>query len=143
MAAKTGFNPDEIKNVADRIGALLDDMQAFEKLVPQWPNAGSFELAQWLERIVDDRRNGIVAHANHLKLTFEDMQTKLKTIASDFENTDGDNAKKIVSAIDELQGEITNDISELDKTTEGSQHNFSGGSDGNSKDGDGYNDDLS
>lgn len=140
--AKTEFDAKEIKACADRIGGLLDDMGAFTKLKPHWPNAGSFELAQWLERIVDDRRNGIVAHGEHLKLTFEDMQTTLTTIANDFENADGDNAKKILGAIDDLKGKITDDISSMDENTENSQHNFSGGDDKNNNDGDGYNDDT-
>jgi hypothetical protein len=140
--AKTEFDAKEIKACADRIGGLLDDMAAFTDLKNHWPNAGNFELAQWLERIVDDRRNGVVAHAEHLKLTFEDMQTTLTTIANDFENADGDNAKKILNAIDDLKGKITDDISSLDKNTENSQHNFSGGDDKNNNDGDGYNDDT-
>jgi hypothetical protein len=138
----TKFKADDIKKSADVIGGLLNDMSAFTKLKPHWPNAGSFELAQWLERIVDDRRNGIVAHAEHLKLTFEDMQTSLKKIATDFENADGENAKKIIAALDEMQGKISGDIGTLDQNTENSQHNFSGGGEKNNNDGDGYNDDT-
>lgn len=142
MATETAFNATEIKNCAERIGGLLDDMAAFTKLKPHWPNAGSFALAQWLERVVDDRRNGVVAHAEHLKIVFEDLQTTLTTIATDFENADGDNADAIVKCIDELQGKVTDDISTLDENTENQQHNFSGGNDTNNKDGDGYNDDV-
>jgi hypothetical protein len=142
MATSTEFNATEIKNCADRIGALLDDMAAFEKLKPHWPNAGSFALAQWLERVVDDRRNGIVAHAEHLKVVFENMQTSLKRIATDFENADGENADKIVKAIGELEGTITGAITTMDENTENQQHNFTGDDKKNNTDGDGYNDNV-
>jgi hypothetical protein len=142
MATSTEFNAKEIKNCADRIGGLLDEMSAFEKLKPHWPNAGSFALAQWLERVVDDRRNGIVAHAEHLKVVFENMQTSLNRIATDFENADGDNADKIVKAIEELQTKTTGDITTMDENTENQQHNFTGDDDGNNTDGDGYDDNV-
>lgn len=142
MASETAFNATEIRNCADRIGALLDDMGAFTKLKDHWPNAGNFALAQWLERIVDDRRNGIVAHAEHLNIVFNSMQSTLKTIADDFENADGDNADAIIKVIDELEGKVTGDITTMDKNTENQQHNFSGDDKKNNTDGDGYNDNV-
>ena len=57
MAGNTAFSPEDIKNAATEIGKLSEDMAAFQDLKPHWPNAGQFELAQWLERVVDDRRN--------------------------------------------------------------------------------------
>ena len=143
----TTFDADGIKASAKNIGALLDDMSAFTALKPHWPNAGHFELAQWLERIVDDRRNAIVAHAEHLKLAFEDMETTLTNIATDFENADGDNAEKIKTSITELISHVESDVQTMDKNTEQEQHNYTADtSDSNTNkpdDGDGYNDDLS
>ncbi|TVT62509.1 hypothetical protein FNH05_01065 [Amycolatopsis rhizosphaerae] len=136
----TNFDANGIKNSAKSIGALLDDMSAFTALKPQWPNAGHFALAEWLERIVDDRRNAIVAHAEHLKLAFEQMETTLTKIADDFQNADGDNAAKIKTSITELQTHIIDDVSKMDKNTENDQHNFTG--DKKSGDGDGYSDNL-
>jgi hypothetical protein len=142
MTTSTEFDADEIKACAKRIGVLLDDMSAFHKIKDHWPNAGNFALAQWLERVVDDRRNGIVAHGEHLKIVFQNMQTSLNRIATDFENADGDNADAIVKALGELETKITGEITTMDENTENAQHNFSEGDDKNNTDGDGYNDNL-
>ncbi|EWC61852.1 hypothetical protein UO65_2911 [Actinokineospora spheciospongiae] len=136
----TKFDPEAIRTSAKKLGALMDDMGAFSKLKPHWPNAGQFELAQWLERVVDDRRNGIVAHAEHLKIALEQMETTLTHIADDFENLDGDNAKKIKDSIGELKKNITSGITTLDQNTEKDQGNFGGRK--NDADGDGYNDSV-
>jgi uncharacterized protein YukE len=137
----TTFDADGIKESAKKIGAIMDNMDAFTALKPHWPNAGHFELAQWLERIVDDRRNGIVAHAEHFKLAMNEIQTSLTKIATEFENADGDNAAKIKSSVDDLNTHVVDGISDMDKKTEDLQHNFTGDSAAN--DGDGYNDNLS
>jgi hypothetical protein len=136
----TTFDADGIKESAKKIGAIMDNMDAFTALKPNWPNAGHFELAQWLERVVDDRRNAIVAHAEHFKLALNEMQSTLTKIATDFENADGDNAAKIKSSVDDLKTHVTDGITTMDKNTEEQQHNFTG--DSKSGDGDGYNDNL-
>ncbi|MCX2731499.1 hypothetical protein OOZ19_14735 [Saccharopolyspora sp. NFXS83] len=146
MAESTAFSPEDIKNAANAIGKLTEDMAAFQELKAHWPNAGQFETAQWLERIVDDRRNGLVAHAERLKNIFDNMKTDLTAIANDFENADGENADKIKAEIDDMRGHIDTAISSLDKGTEDEQHNFTEDPnvkpDDNSSDGDGYNDTL-
>ncbi|WP_156753229.1 hypothetical protein [Actinokineospora pegani] len=136
----TKFDPDLIRASAKKLGALLDDMDAFTKLKPHWPNAGGFALAQWVERVVDDRRNGIVAHAEHLKIALEEMEVTLTKIANDFQDTDGENGRKIKDSLDQLKKDITTSISTLDENTENTQHNFGGGPEGTNTDGDGYND---
>jgi len=140
--SSTEYNSENVKNAGINLGRILDDMTAFTELKAHWPNAGKFELAQWLERIVDDRRNAIVAHAEHLKITFENMETTLKQIAEDFDNADGENAKAIKKSISDMQTEIDGEISELDENTEKEQKNFTPGTEGNGTDGDGYNDNL-
>jgi hypothetical protein len=142
MTTKTAFDPDEIKACAKRIGVLLEDMRAFHDLKNHWPNAGGFALAQWLERVVDDRRNGLVAHGEHLKVVFQNMETSLTRIAEDFENADGDNADAIVKAIGELETKVTGEITTMDENTENQQHNFSDDDkvENNDTDGDGWND---
>ena len=146
MAETTAFNAEEIRNAAKKIGEIMGDMGAFQDLKEHWPNAGKFETAQWLERIVDDRRNGVVAHAERLKGIFEEMETQLTTIADDFTNLDGDNAAKVREKIEGMQGDIDSAVSQLDKGTESDQHNFSEDPDikpeDNKGDGDGYNDVL-
>jgi len=140
--ASTEYNSEAVKNAGINLGRILDDMSAFTDLKAHWPNAGKFKLAQWLERIVDDRRNAIVAHAEHLKIVFEDMETTLKQIAEDFDNADGENAKEIAKSISDMETNIGNEITELDNNTEKEQKNFTPGKDDNGTDGDGYNDNL-
>ncbi|SFH50401.1 hypothetical protein [Amycolatopsis regifaucium] len=139
MATKIDANA--IRGVADNIAKIMDEHKtAFESLKNHWPNAGKFPLAQWVERVVDDRRNAVVAHADHLTLTFETMSAKLKAIADKFEKTDGDNAAAIKSLLAALEGEISGKITTFDQKTENDQRNYSG--EGTNSDGDGYNDNL-
>ncbi|MFD2419613.1 hypothetical protein [Amycolatopsis pigmentata] len=143
----TNFDADAIRTSATNLGKIMDDVSAFEALKPHWPNAGKFPLAQWVERIVDDRRNAVVAHAQHLKLALSDMSSTLTTIANDFDNADAENAQKIKSSIQHLEGQVTNDISTFDQNTEQQQHNFTDDTTQSNTnkpgDGDGYNDNLS
>ncbi|MEV0679411.1 hypothetical protein AB0I60_23095 [Actinosynnema sp. NPDC050436] len=140
----TVYTKENVKNAAINLGRILAEMNTFTDLKAHWPDAGRFPLAQWLERIVDDRRNGIVAHAEHLKLTFQKMQTTLERIVADFENVDGENARKVLSMVGRMQKTIDSEIDQLDRNTEKAQKNFTPGGGGkqNSTDGDGYNDNL-
>jgi DNA anti-recombination protein RmuC len=144
----TKFDVEAIKKSAESIGKLMEDTSAFDALKNHWPNAGKFQLAVWLERLVDDRRNAIVAHAEHLKLAFETMEDKLTSIANDFENADGDNADKISSSMSELEGDVIDAVNSFDTTTESEQHNYTHDDEATSPhandphDSDGYNDNL-
>lgn len=141
--SQTSYSSENVRNAAINLGKILDDMSPFNDLKAHWPNAGKFQLAQWLERIVDDRRNAIVAHAEHLRLTFESMEVSLKKIADDFDNTDGENAEKIKTALGDLKSKIEGEWDTWDTNTEKDHGNYSGdhGKDDNT-DGDGYNDNL-
>jgi len=107
----TKFDPDAIKKAAGELGAIMDDMSAFADLKTPASSAGTFEVAKWLERIVQDRSDGVSLHAEHLQVALENMETTLTQIATDFENADGENAEKIKSSIANLQTEINKDIS--------------------------------
>jgi hypothetical protein len=145
MTDETKYDSGKVRDAAKAIGVILDDMAPFNDLKPHWPDAGKFELAQWLERIVDDRRNAIVAHAEHLRMTFDSLETTLTGIADDFDNTDGDNASKIKKALGDFKSKVEGQWDTWDSNTEDDQHNYSPDKNNkdNSKDGDGYNDDLS
>ena len=136
----TKFDSDAIRKAAGNIGQIMSDMNAFEALKPQWPNAGKFELAVWLERIVDDRRNGIVAHAEHLKIAFSEIEKKLNAIANDFQNADGENADKIKSSLGELESQVIGEVNGFDGKTENEQHNYTADPNGGNQAhaGDGY-----
>jgi hypothetical protein len=110
----TKFDPDAIKKAAGELGVILDDMSAFSALKTTVPNAGNFEVAKWLEQIVQDRTNGVVAHAEHLQVALTNMETTLTRIATDFENTDGENAEKIKASIAGLKTDISSDIAAFD-----------------------------
>lgn len=137
----TKIDADAIRGVADNIGKLMTEHKAaFGALEHHWPNAGKFPRAQWVERVIDDRRNAVVAHADHLALTFEAMTVKLKAIADNFENADGDNATAIKNVLAGLEAQISGEITVFDQNTENEQSNYSGP--GTPTDGDGYNDNL-
>ena len=138
----TQYNKDQVEAAANKLGTLLDDMNAFTALKPHWPNAGKFPLAQWLERIVDDRRNAVVAHAEHLRLTLESAQTTLLQIVKDFDDLDGDNAQKIKDVLAGLVTKIEGEWDTWDTNTEKDHRNYTSRGEGNATDGDGYNDDL-
>ncbi len=141
--AETSYDSDSLRDAASNLGGILDDMAPFNDLKAHWPNAGKFELAQWLERIVDDRRNAVVAHAEHLRMAFDSMNRTLTQIADDFSSTDGDNAAKIKDTLDDLEGSVEGEWDEWDKNTEDDQKNYaSDGNEANAQDGDGYNDNL-
>jgi hypothetical protein len=137
----TKIDAGAIRGVADNISKIMTEHKAaFEALKHHWPNAGKFSLAEWIERLVDDRRNAVVAHADHLSLTFEAMSAKLKAIADKFEKTDGDNATAIKNLLSGLEAEISGKITTFDQKTENEQRNYSGN--GTPDDGDGWNDNL-
>ncbi|MFC9254310.1 hypothetical protein [Amycolatopsis thailandensis] len=145
----TSFDADAIEAAAGKIGKIMKDhMGTFEALKPHWPNAGKFQLAVWLERVVDDRRNGIVAHAEHLRIAFETFEKKLKELAKEFEEADGKNADKINKSILDFERAVVSDVNKFDDNTEKEQHNFTedkekkGFSPNSPADGDGYNDNL-
>lgn len=126
MADKnTEYSKKGLDDIATKIGENLTggDMAAFDELAPLWPSAGKFARAVWLEQIMDHRRNDFIAHAQHLKYTFDEMSAKLKVISNDFDNVDGDNAQKIKKLLGETKDSITGKMSDWDTKTEKEQGN--------------------
>lgn len=111
----TKYNPDFLKETAVNLGRIMDDMSAFTALRANWPSIGNFDLAQRLAAIIDDRRNGVVAHAEQLKVSLDEMETALTGIATEFETVDGDNAEKIMASISDLRARVHEDIAELER----------------------------
>jgi hypothetical protein len=109
------YDPDAIKETAVNLGRIMDDMSAFAALQANWPSIGNFDLAHRLAAIIDDRRNGVVAHAEQLKAALDDMETALARIATEFETVDGDNAEKIMASISELRTRVREELAELDR----------------------------
>jgi len=113
----TNFNPTAIKAAAGELGLIMHEMSVFTDLKITVPNAGTFEVAKWLEGIVQDRNDAIWLHAEHLQVALVAMEATLTEIANNFANTDGENADKIKSSIDNLQTEINSDVSSYDSTS--------------------------
>ncbi|GAA1981836.1 hypothetical protein [Amycolatopsis minnesotensis] len=141
MADKTEFDKDELKNSAKEIAKLLGDgrQDKVDKLVNQHPKCGIFNLAVWVERLTDDRRNAVVAHFNHLGTSFEKMSDFLNEIAEKFDNVDGDNASKIKKIINDEKDDSEKKIKEWNTAREKTEGNHGGG--GGSRN-DGYTNNL-
>jgi hypothetical protein len=104
----TSVDPQALVGTAKRIGQLMDDMSVFEQLAAaQNLHVGNFDTATWLREIVNDRINGVIAHARDLKIAFGDIQTSLEAVARDFEATDANNGAL-------LSRELTHDVNVLD-----------------------------
>jgi len=110
----TKFNADALKETAAELGRIMNDVSAFTMLRATLPKLGNFDLAQQLETIIDDRRNGVVAHAEQLKVSLDEMETALTKIATEFETVDEDNARRIAASISDLRTRVRGDIIELD-----------------------------
>ncbi|MDT8912073.1 hypothetical protein [Amycolatopsis sp. PS_44_ISF1] len=117
-----------LRDKAKEFDALLDGrMTTFDKLIHQWPNAGAFNLAAWVERIVDDRRNAIVAHVAHLKTTFGEMSDVLYKIAENFEQVDDKNAKDVKKMFDDQKEDSEKKIKDWNTDREKAEGNHEGG----------------
>ncbi|ONI87842.1 hypothetical protein ALI144C_07825 [Actinosynnema sp. ALI-1.44] len=95
----TKLDIEAIKQAAVSLGRIMDDMSAFAPLRAPWPTIGNFDLARRLEGIVDDRRDGVVAHAHQLQASLDEMGKVLTRIATRFEAVDNSNAKEIAAVI--------------------------------------------
>ena len=141
MAGNTEFDADGIKTIGSELQELMNGhMKVFADLDKNWPNAGKFATAEWLEELVDDRRNAVVQHGNRLNMTLDQLGSDLVRIGKDFENADGENADKIVDILAEGRGKNQDEVNDWSQTTEEAQTNFGGQEDGD--DGDGYNNSL-
>jgi hypothetical protein len=105
--AVTKIDDAAVRASAANLGAIMDDMSAFAPLRAVWPKLGNFDLAAQLEAIVDDRRNGVVAHADQLKVSLDEMEKALTKIASEITGVDDNNAARILAAIADLRTRLS------------------------------------
>ncbi|GAA1027420.1 MULTISPECIES: hypothetical protein [Amycolatopsis] len=106
----TQYNKDAIQKSATNLGNILSDMSAFQALGVSCPDAGVFDLAKWLEKLVNDRATAIVEHASHLQTACKDMQSFLGNLVSTFDSIDGNNADQIKSAVTDMEKSIDGDM---------------------------------
>lgn len=125
--ADTEYNKTKLKDTAKSFKDLIEpNMAPFDDLVHRWPNAGSFNLAVWVERILDDRRNAIVAHTAHLKTTFAEMSDALYNIAEHFDNVDDKNAKDVKKVFDDSKTSAEGKMKIWNSDREKAEGNHSG-----------------
>ena len=79
-----------------------------------WPALGDFDLAQQLQAIVDDRRTGVLVHAEQLRTSLTEIAKALHKVATDVENTDEGTAEKIRAVVANLRVRVREDIALLD-----------------------------
>jgi hypothetical protein len=106
----TNINVDAVKESSGNLGRIMDDMSAFTALRATWPSIGNFDLAQQLQVIIDDRRNGVVAHADQLKISLDEISKALNKIATDVESVDQGNAERILAVVAELRTRVHEDL---------------------------------
>lgn len=96
---ETRVDPEELRKVAKAIGSIMDDYDSvFRNLGTLDPNAGKFDVAEWLEDLFVDRRDAIVTHAKYLRLAFDEINAGLYKIADAFEDVDMSNADAVAAA---------------------------------------------
>jgi hypothetical protein len=110
----TNLNVEAVKGSAANIGRIMDDMSAFTELRAAWPALGDFDLAQQLQAIVDDRRTGVLVHAEQLRTSLTEIAKALHKVATDVENTDEGTAEKIRAVVANLRVRVQEDIAQLD-----------------------------
>ncbi|GAA1027418.1 MULTISPECIES: hypothetical protein [Amycolatopsis] len=113
----TKYNPDAIVGAANELGHIMDDMSAFDGLKADLPKFGNFDLAQWLDAVADDRRDGVVAHAANLKSALAAMDSTLNQVVDGVKNVDGDNADQITKSIAGLRVEVHESSADLLQNT--------------------------
>ena len=110
----TNLNVEAVKGSAVTIGRIMDDMSAFTELRAAWPALGNFDLAQQLRAIVDDRRTGVVVHAEQLRTSLGEIAKALHKVATDVEDTDEGTAERIRAVVASLRVRVREDIALLD-----------------------------
>jgi hypothetical protein len=110
---RTHLETDLVRGSAANLGRIMDDMSAFTALREQLPSLGNFDLAQQLQAIADDRRTGVIAHADQLKESLGDMSAALTTIATDLASIDSDTAARIRALVAELTVRVNDDLAAL------------------------------
>ncbi|NLU81072.1 hypothetical protein HCA58_22540 [Micromonospora sp. HNM0581] len=111
--AETKVDPEQLRKIAKDIDALLDDQKAFADLGGWTPNAGKFDMAEWLEFTYVDRRDGLVQHVLYLERACSEIVTGLRKIANDFESVDASNADA-VSTFDQQATETVTGMTDPD-----------------------------
>lgn len=113
--SSTKLDTEIVKSSAAALGRVMDDMSAFTALRADWPKLGNFDLAAQLDTIVDDRRRGVLAHADQLKTALDEMDRALTKIATEIQSIDDGAAAKIKAVVADLRTRVRDDIGTLNQ----------------------------
>lgn len=142
LVAKTEFDAPALRKLGEELQDLMGGYwQAFNNLDAHWPNAGKFITAEFLETVVDDRRNGLTQHGHRYGLRIGEFGSNLCKVADEFENADGENARKIIKVLEDGLKKSQREANSYSQATEKAQTNF--GDQKNGTDGDGWNNSVS
>jgi hypothetical protein len=97
MSSTTQIDPAALEAAAKKLDDLFADTSAFENLEKFELQAGpdTFDSANWLEALVDDRLKGLMAHGDAMKASITDLAEKLRKIAKKFQEADDKNAESL------------------------------------------------
>lgn len=90
-APTTAVVADALEAAAGKLDALFDDTSAFDNLdkfhdLQAGPD--TFDSANWLEALVDDRLKGLRAHGEAMQVSITDLAEKLRRVAARFREAD-------------------------------------------------------
>ena len=111
MADRTQFDPAAINAAAEAIGSIMNTKDsAFEALLAQSPDAGSFPDGNWLTGVIQERATALNQQKTDLDGLFSEMSAKLKEVATDLNDQDQVNASTIQD-IEKLTQQIDGGLS--------------------------------
>ncbi|MDT8912072.1 hypothetical protein [Amycolatopsis sp. PS_44_ISF1] len=113
--SSTKLDTDTVRSAAAALGRIMDDLSAFDALRADWPKLGNFDLAAQLDAIVDDRRSGVLAHADQLKTALEEMGRALMEIATEVQSIDDGAAAKVTAVVADLRTRVHDDLAALNQ----------------------------
>lgn len=121
--SQTGVNPDDLRRAADQIGGIMSAsvMAVFTALDGDAPPLGSFPTGMWLQGLVRDRVAAVRQQAEILKVSFADICTGLHVVADELGGTDSENGRLLLTAVENVEGNIVADTSVAPGSGSGSE----------------------
>ncbi|WP_224390437.1 hypothetical protein [Pseudonocardia sp. ICBG1293] len=137
MAEETSWT-DDLYKIGEKLTTLMEgDMSVFADLERHWPEAGNFKTGLWLENVMDDRRNAVVQQGERMNIALQELGKGVKSIATDLEEVDKDNASEIKKVVDKELDDVTDSIgdrlNEHAEAVEDEERNFTQPEDGPSE----------
>lgn len=100
---KTRLDGPAVRSASDEIEKLAADVNSFPELNDIQPRSGDFAVGHWLDDLVAQRRDALQRHCDELQTTLREISGKLRTLATDIEHVDQDNAAQVKKLNDEVE----------------------------------------